>query len=63
MAQTLESRATKKLHRELGLGITSEAFHTLANENLSVLQQTFLLDTVLHAGLEEEELLILEETF
>ena len=61
MAQTLESRATKKLHRELGLGITSEAFDTLVNENLSALQQTFLLDTVLHAGLDEEELLIMAE--
>lgn len=61
MAQTLESRATKKLHRELGIGVTAEAFHTLANENLSALQQTFLLDTVLHAGLEEEELLIMAE--
>jgi two-component system response regulator YesN len=47
---------SKKLHMELGLGITSEAFDQLAAENLSVLQQTFLWDTVSNAGLEEEEL-------
>lgn len=56
MIMTPEYITNEKMHQELGLGISSEFFESLASDNLESLQQSFLLDTVSNAGLDEEKL-------